>query len=300
MPVMPRRWTDLLAVLTLATLWGLNWPAVRVSLFAFPPWTFRAIGMGSGALFLFFMARLFGQRLLLKRSEMLPVFAAGFFTITAFNLLLAFAQLAAPTSRAVIVTITLPIWTVILARIFLGEQLNRQRVIGLGFGIAGLMSLGWPLIVEGTFSFGLFLALLAGISWAFGTIVIKRFPTSAPPMSIAGWQLAAGALASAAGMLIFEPWVLSQGLPMQNFQPRIWVALTYHIVFSQGFAYLMWYRMLARLPAGTVSLSTLMVPAIGVFSSVIFLGETPSLADFIGLALMTAAACAVALPQRRG
>jgi drug/metabolite transporter (DMT)-like permease len=42
-----------------------------------------------------------------------------------------------------------------------------------------------------------------------------------------------------------------------------------------------------------------MVPAIGVVSSVLFLGETPTLADFAGLALMTAAAGAVMAPTRR-
>lgn len=299
MPAIPRRWLDQLAIIALAFFWGLNWPAVRIALFEFPPWTFRAFGMAAGALFLFCVAKLCGHRLRLSRSELFPVFVAGFLTITAFNLLLAFAQLNAPTSRAVIVTFTLPLWTVILARILLGERLNKRRWLGLGFGIAGLLSLGWPLIMAGAFSFGLFLALLAGISWALGTIVIKRFPVAAPPMSIAGWQLAGGAFVSTIGMLVFEPWILTEGLRWSEFKAEIWVALTHHIVFSQALAYLIWYQLLTRLPAGTVSLSTLMVPAIGVVSSVIFLGETPSMPDFIGLGLMTAAAGAVMLPSRR-
>lgn len=296
MRILPQNTLDQLAIIALAFLWGLNWPAVRVALFEFPPWTFRAVGMTAGALFLLIVAQLCGQRLRLSRSELLPVLIAGFFTITAFNLLLAFAQLTAPTSRAVIVTFTLPIWTVILARILLGEHLNRRRWLGLSFGIAGLIALGWPLIMAGTFSFGLFLALLAGISWALGTIIIKKFPVSAPPMTIAGWQLAGGAVVSAIGMLIFEPWILNEGLRLSTFKSEIWVALSYHIVFSQALAYLIWYQLLTRLPAGTVSLSTLMVPAIGVISSIIFLGETPTLPDYIGLILMTAAAGAVMLP----
>ena len=300
MAAMPRRGLDLLAILALALFWGLNWPAVRTALFELPPWTLRTLGLGAGALFLFGVAGLRGQRLLLRRSEIAPVLVAGFFTVTAFNLLLAFAQLAAPTSRAVIVTYTLPVWTVIFAWLFLGERLDRRRWFGLGFGIAGLTALGWPLVREGSFSVGLFLALLAGMGWALGTIVMKRFPVSTPPMSLAAWQLAAGSLVAAAGMAVFEPQVLERGVAWGALRYETWIALFHHIVFSQALAYLIWYRLLMRLPAGTVSLSTLMVPAIGVFSSVLLLGETPTLADFLGLALMTAAAAAVMLPARPG
>lgn len=295
----PRRGLDQLAILALALFWGLNWPAVRTVLFELPPWTFRAIGLGAGALFLLGVAFLRGQHLRLPRSQILPVLAAGFLTITAFNLLLAFAQLIAPTSRAVIVTFTLPVWTVIFARIFLGERLDKRRWTGLCLGGAGLVSLGWPLIMAGTFSVGLLLALLAGMSWALGTIVTKRFPVTAPSMSVAAWQLAAGAAVSAIGMVVFEPQVLVEGIAWTSLRARTWVALFHHIVFSQALAYLIWYQLLQRLPAGTVSLSTLMVPAIGVVSSILVLGETPTLADYLGLALMTAAAGVVMLPARR-
>jgi drug/metabolite transporter (DMT)-like permease len=228
-----------------------------------------------------------------------PVLVAGFFTVTAFNLLLAFAQLAAPTSRAVIVTFTMPIWAVIFAWIFLGERLDRRRWLGLGFGIAGLVALGWPLVSAGSFSVGLLLALLAGMGWALGTIVMKRFPVATPPMTLTAWQLAGGSLVAAIGMAVFEPQVLATGIAWGEFRPETWIALFHHIVFSQSLAYMIWYRLLSRLPAGTLSLSTLMVPAIGVVSSVLFLGETPTAADFAGLALMTLAAGAVMMPTRR-
>jgi len=290
---------DLLAIVALALFWGLNWPAVRTVLFELPPWTFRAVGLGAGALFLFAFATLRGHRLTLRREEVAPVLVAGFFTVTAFNLLLAFAQLAAPTSRAVIVTFTMPIWAVIFAWIFLGERLDRRRWLGLGFGIAGLVALGWPLVSAGSFSVGLLLALLAGMGWALGTIVMKRFPVATPPMTLTAWQLAGGSFVAAIGMAVFEPQVLATGIAWSEFRPETWIALFHHIVFSQSLAYMIWYRLLSRLPAGTLSLSTLMVPAIGVVSSVLFLGETPTAADFAGLALMTLAAGAVMMPTRR-
>lgn len=296
---MDRRGLDLLAMAALALFWGLNWPAVRLVLHELGPWTMRSLGMGAGAGFLLVLAWLQQGRALPRPGEWTVILVTGLFSITLFNLLLAFAQLMAPTSRAVIVTYTQPIWTVIFARLMLGERLDRRRAAGLGFGTLGLVALGWPLIGAGTFSLGLVLALLAGMSWALGTVLTKRFPVTTPPVTVAAWQLVGGAAAAFAGMVLFEPETLTQGIDWAGLKTITWLALAHHILLSQAVAYALWYGLLARMPAGTVSLSMLVVPAIGVVSSVLILGESPTLTDLAGLALMTAAAGAVNLPARR-
>lgn len=164
-----------IAILLIALCWGLNWPAVRTALEEIPPWTLLVIGMGAGAAVLFLFATIRGQRRLMKRQEWLPVLTVGFLSITAFNLLLSFAQLAAPTSRAVIVTFAMPIWTVIFARWILGEKLDCRRWLSVSLGAAGLICLGVPLIASGAFGYGIVLALLAGMSWALGTGAMREF-----------------------------------------------------------------------------------------------------------------------------
>lgn len=290
---MPKRGLEPVAILLLALFWGLNWPAIRTALHEISPWMLRVIGMGAGALFLFCYAVVTGQRGRLARQDWLPVLAGGFLSITAFNLLLSFAQLAGPTSRAVIVTFAMPIWTVLFARWFLGERLDRRRWLGLGFGALGLGCLGWPLLAGGTLGLGVALSLLAGMSWALGTVVMKRFPVSARPVTITAVQLAAGALVALLGVVVFEPQVLRAEAGWQDLQLRTWIALGHHILLSQSLAYLLWYWLLARIPAGTASLTLLLVPAIGVASSMALLGERPTLTDALGLALITAAATSV-------
>ena len=51
--------------LFLALAWGLNWPAVKISLSALAPFTLRAVGLGSGALLLLLL-------LLWQRKPLLP------------------------------------------------------------------------------------------------------------------------------------------------------------------------------------------------------------------------------------
>jgi drug/metabolite transporter (DMT)-like permease len=284
-----------LVVPLLAILWGFNWPAVRVVLDEVPPWTLRALGLSLGGVVLLLVAQARGHALAVPRHHWPRLLLAGALSITIFNILLAFAQLSASTSRAAIVTFTMPLWAVLFAKPILGERPNRAQIIGLAFGAAGLVSLGWPLLVSGSWSVGLLYALLAGMSWALGTVVIKRAPVSASPPVFTGWQLVAGGACAGVGMLLFE------GLPTPRLpSPRVLVALSYHVLLSQALANMMWFAAVARLPAGIASVGTLMTPAVGVFGAVLILGERPTLSDWLGLALMIAAAAAVVpLAQRR-
>lgn len=282
------------AVPLLALLWGFNWPAVKLALGEMKPWTFRASGMAVGGACLIAVAMMRGQSLSVKRSQWVPLLSAGFLSVGTFNILLAFAQLSASTSRAAIITFTMPIWTALLARFLLGEPLDARRRLGIGLGVAGLAALGWPLIQAGAVSIGLFYALAAGICWALGTILTKRFPVDAPPITVAAWQLMVGAACAAIGMLAFETVTVPT-----SFQ---WVtvgAFLYHVLFSLAIAYVLWFSVLARLPAGIASLGTLMVPAVGVMGAMLLLGEKPTLTDFAGLVLVIGAAAAVLMPARR-
>ncbi|MGO4666290.1 DMT family transporter [Bosea sp. 2YAB26] len=285
---------SLLLVPLLGLLWGFNWPAVRIALTEIAPWTLRAGGMSFAGLALVAIGLARGQSLAVPRGQWLRLAIAGFLSIAAFNVLLAFAQLAAPTSRAAILTFTMPIWATLLARFVLAEPFDRRRLLGLGLGAAGLLCLGLPLLASGSFSIGLLYALIASVSWALGTIVTKRWPVSAPALTIAAWQLLIGGVVAGIGMLVFE------GLPVPKMlEARTFAALTFHILGAQALAYFLWFTVIARLPAGIASLGTLMVPAVGVLGSVLLLGERPTPSDWLGLVLVVAASGTIMLPQRR-
>lgn len=294
MPSAPAR--SLLLVPLLGLLWGLNWPAVRISLTEIAPWTLRAGGMSFAGLALVAVALWRGVSLDVPKAHWPRLVVAGILSIAAFNVLLAFAQLMGPTSRAAILTFTMPVWATLMAGPALGERLDRPRLLGLGLGIAGLACLGLPLIRAGQLSPGLALALLASVSWALGTIVTKRWPVAAPTLTIAAWQLLIGGLAAGIGMLVFE------GLPVPKaLSSPVAAALAFHILGAQALAYFLWFTVIARLPAGIASLGTLMVPAVGALGSVILLGERPAASDWLGLVLVVAASGAILVaPKRTG
>jgi len=277
----------------LGLLWGFNWPAVRIALDEIAPWTLRAAGMLCAGLLLVALALASGRRMRVPRHHWFRLFLTGILSIAAFNVLLAFAQLMAPTSRIAIVTFTMPLWAAVFASVLLKERLDGGRLLGLALGLTGLAALGWPLILAGELSFGLLLALLAGISWAAGTVLLKRFPIDAPAMTIAAWQLLLGGLCAAVGMLLFEG-----PPPLRPLEGGTLLAFAYHVFLAQALAYFLWFEVLPRLPAAAASMGTLMVPAVGVLGSMILLGETLALSDWLGLLLVVGAGSTILLRPR--
>jgi drug/metabolite transporter (DMT)-like permease len=276
-------------VLLLALAWGLNWIAAAVALREISPWSLRVAGSGIGAVTLFATAIVTGHKLKVPRGEHLHVMIAGFFNVAAFQILSGFAQLSGATSRAIIITYSMPIWTVMLSTLVLGEKLNRIRIIASGLCVAGLTILLWPLFEGGVPSF-VFYSLGCALSWCVATVYIKWVKIKIEPLANAAWQLLFGLLFIVAGMLVFE------GLP------HLWpvnndtvLALLFIGLFGVGLAHFLWWSIVGRLPAITASLGSLLVPVIGVSASAMFLGERLTIPDIVGFVMIFSAAAIVLL-----
>src|SRR5450830_580331 len=196
-------------LLILGVVWGLNWPAVKVSLSGVSPWTLRTIGLGAAACTLFVLALVRGRSLRIAAGrDRKHIVMTGLLNIALFNILLTFAQLGAATSRVAIITYSMPLWATLFARIVLGEKLDRVRGMGLALGAGGLAVLIAPLLGGGLHGlpWGILYALAAALTWAAGTVYMKWAKIGAEPLAIAAWQLLIGALVALSGLLSFEGW----------------------------------------------------------------------------------------------
>ena len=280
-----------LLVLLLAFAWGFNWIAAAVALREVPPWSLRFVGTGIGALALLIAVPLSGRKLAVSGAQFKHIAIAGFFNVAFFNICSAFAQLNGATSRVVIITYSMPIWTTALSCLLLGEQLNRVRIVALTLCIAGLGILVEPLFAAGL-PLGVFLALGSAFGWTIATVYVKWAKLNVDPLTNAAWQLTFGTALIAIGMFVFDGY------------PRVWpigieyaIAILFIGLFGVGLAHFLWWTIIARLPATTAALGSLLVPVIGVVGSAVILGERPTLTDIVGFALIFAAAACVLLQK---
>lgn len=266
-----------------ALFWGFNWPAVKIVLAAASPWTLRAAGLAGGAALLLGFAKMSGQSLDVPRKDWATIAVAGVLGVAAFNVFAVFAQLSMPTSRAAILTFTMPLWVALFSWMFLGEKLDRLRASSLALGALGLGILSmpfWPVIEAGGVPFGLVYVLGAAITWATGTVILKRWPVDAAPLALTAWQVTIAAVACTIGMVAFETPYLDLG------RMEVAAAFAYHIALPQAVAYVLWFGLVGRVPASTAALGTLLIPIFGVFGAVLLLDDLPTPLDLAGLGLI--------------
>lgn len=281
--------TAKLLVVLLAFAWGLNWIAAAVALREVSPWSLRFAGSAIGAATLFAAAFLTGHNLRVPRGEHIHVMVAGLFNVAGFQLFSGFAQLSGETSRAIIITYSMPIWTVVLGRLMLGERLDGIRKLAFSLCVAGLAILVWPLF-SGGFPPSVYYALGCALTWAFATVYIKWARVKIEPLANAAWQLLFGFFFVAAGSFAVEGYPHLWPLQRDTVLSILFVGL-----FGVGLAHFLWWTIVGRLPAVTASIGALLVPVIGVTASAIFLGERPTVPDIVGFVLIFAAAACVLL-----
>jgi drug/metabolite transporter (DMT)-like permease len=278
-----------LLVVALAFSWGLNWIAIAFALREVGPWSLRFVSTGIGAVALMIAVRLSGRTLKMPPGAFKHIALAGFFNVAVFNICAAFSQLSGATSRTIMVTYSMPIWTAVGAWLVLGERLDRTRLLALVLCACGLTILLWPLFAAGVPRGALF-ALGSALGLAIATIYLKWVDIGIDPLVNAAWQLAIGTTVIMIGMLATD------GLP------DIWPIGTLTIVsilfiglFGTALGHFLWWTIVNKLPAATAALGSLLVPVVGIGGSTILLGERPTANDLIGFALIFAAAACVLL-----
>lgn len=283
-------------VLCIGLLWGGNWPAVKTILHELPPFAVRSLGFGSGATLLLGWALMRGISLRVRVVELPWLVVASGLNILVFSVATAFAQLMIPTSQAAIITFTMPVWATLLALVVLKERPGPRQWIGLGLGLSGLAVLLGPEALQATGGeiYGPLLALLAAVSWAMGTVVMKRRGVwLSPILVVTGWQYAIAAVP----MIVMT--LLTETPPMMaDWQISTWLGLGYHVIFSICIAQMLWFAIIKRVTVGQAAVATLVTPVVGVIGSVLLLGDTLNLRVGLALCLVLASVGCVMTGKR--
>jgi drug/metabolite transporter (DMT)-like permease len=286
--------TARLMLVLLSICWGVTWPCNRIALDELPPFSMRVGTCFLGALVVFAAAMAQRRKLGLPAGRArIHVAIAGTLNIAGFQLLTALGQIGTTTSRVIILGYSMPIWACLLAWPILGERINLTRVIALILCAAGIAVLVSPLAGAGIPPSILF-AVAAGVSWAAGTVYLKWAKIEGDPVAIAGWQIATSLVVLLAATPLFE------GLHLWPMQWRTILALGFAGMVGSGLCYFLWFEIVRRLPTAMASLGVLCSPIIGIAASAIALGERPTFTDYIGCALiLAAAACVLIVPAER-
>lgn len=282
----------LLALLLLALLWGYNWVVMKIAIADAPPFIFATLRNLGGAL------SLLGVLLLWRQ----PIRPQALWGCVLFGLLqsggsiglITWALVRGGAGKTAILTYTMAFWTILFAWIFLGERLRGRQWFAVGLALIGLVFILMPFNLTSGLESKV-LAVLAGVFWAAGSIVLKKLNQRQPVelLSFTAWQMLFGSLPLwLVSMLLVEP-------------PIHWTgsfvgALIYNAIPGSAIAWLLWLYALKNLPAGIAGLGGLITPVVGVLAASWQLGERPEPLETVGmgLILVALALATLAIPKQ--
>ena len=261
--------------------WGLNWPVMKHLLTELPPLSARGWSGLTGAIALAAVALARRESLAVPRALRTRLVLISLLTITTWTSLIALSLLWLRASEAAVIAASMPVWVSLLALAFLHEPFSLLRALALAVAMTGLAILfgadGFDASVDKLP--GAALAITATVAVALGTVLTKRFPFKMPAISIATWQIAIGCVpVMLAGVLLEQPNFAA--LSLQG-----WLLMAYMTFVQFCICYACWFAALARLPASTASIGTLLIPVVGVVASAAALGEPLGLRELLALTL---------------
>lgn len=286
-------WSTRGAFLLLVLVWGLNYPFVNLGLeFASPLWlaTLRA-GLGAlTTLAVVTAQRSWGTLGPAGRRDALLLGLPN--TAVFFGLWFWAAQSVTPGIAAVMIY-TFPLWVAVLSLPVLGYHLAAVQWGSVAVGFVGVALISQVGIAGKTVvSLPAASALLAAaVAWALGTVVFQRRFQRTEMMEANAYQLVGGTVGLIVATAILAP------LPVPVASTDLFASLVWIGILGTALAYVIWFTLLGRTPAATLSAYLFLVPVVALAASAVFFGERLTLLQLVGVALVLASIFGIARAQ---
>ncbi|MCP4472665.1 MAG: DMT family transporter [Gammaproteobacteria bacterium] len=279
-------------LITLSILWGGSFFFIEVVVTELPPLTIVLSRVGLAAVALWIFAASTGLRPPTNAGIWLAFLVMGMINNVIPFSLLVWGQTHMASSLASILNATTPLFTVVVAGVFLtDERLTVAKLTGVAFGLAGVILMIGPEALGG-FSHNVLaqLAVLGtAVSYAFASVYGRRFET----MGLHPVILAAGQVT--ASSLILLPVVFYFDQPQHLALPTVSAiaAILALGIFSTALAYVLYFRILATAGATNLMLVTFLVPVSAILLGSLVLGEVLQPVHLAGMALISGGLIAI-------
>ncbi|MEU7379998.1 MULTISPECIES: EamA family transporter [unclassified Streptomyces] len=266
----------LLAVLV-AAVWGVNFTVIEVGLGHFPPLLFSALRFLAAAVPAVFLV---GRPKVAWKWIVAVGLVLG---VAKFGLLFVGMDAGMPAGLSSLVLQIQAVFTALFAFLALGERPPGVRVLGMAVALAGI---GVAAVDEGTAGpVGAFaLVVAAAACWGVSNVLTRK---AAPPdaLNFMVWVSTVPVLPLLGLSLLLEgpsrDLAALRALDWQGAGTVLYVAW-----ITTVFGFGAWGLLLRRHPASTVAPFSLLVPAFGMSSAALFLGESVSPLRWCAAALL--------------
>ena len=278
MPAFLIRFLPPLALILLSITWGYTWVLAKEALSYAPPFAFVAERCAGGALALFMIAKLLGKPL--KLVAPVSTIAIGLAQVTGFMAFQTWALVEGGPGKTAVLIFTMPIWTLLIAWPVLNERIRGAQWLAASSTLTGLVLIIEPWNMH-TSLLSKVLGLAAALSWAIGTILVKRLRAreKVDLLALTTWQMLIGSVP----LVLLALFVPEHATHWSSAYIEI---LVFMAVVSTALCWWLWITILDRVPAWEASLSVLGTPVVAIISSRLILKEEFSFSELTGTVLI--------------
>jgi len=209
----------------------------------------------------------------------------SFLGVTVFNTLIYVAGHTTTAINLSLISITFPVFIVILSRVFYKEAITIYKTIGILlvlFGVVLLITKGeLSKLLNLSFAIGDIWMLLAAIIFALYSILLRKKPTE---LSVSGFQLSTFIL-GLAFLFPFFIWETLNSPPIQ-YESKTIFSILYVGIFASLTAYILWNKAIVNIGATNAGMIYYTLPIFSGFLAYLFLDETIGINHLYSLLLI--------------
>ncbi|MDX1514302.1 MAG: DMT family transporter [Gammaproteobacteria bacterium] len=277
--------TEWLLLASLSFLWGGSFFFVELALTDFGPLTVVSARVALAAVTLWLVILAAGLAVPRAPATWLAFLCMGLLNNVVPFSLIVWAQTEITGSLASILNATTPLFALIVAHLLTrDEKLTGARLSGVLAGFAGVVVIIGPeaLAGAGRNLLAQIAVLCAALSYSLAGVFGRRFRSTPALVTAAGQVTCSSLLIAPFALVIEQPWTLASP------SPAAVCALIAVAILSTALAYVLYFRILATAGATNLLLVTFLIPVTALLLGVPILGETVSLSDLAGMALIAA------------
>ena len=272
---------SLVLSLVVGVLWGSSFLAIDVGLAYFPPLLFAGLRYAVVGVVVLGIAVILVQRWYPRSLvELGCILIAGAFMIAGHHAFLYLGlEHVSPAVAAIVVSLSPALTAVIASAMLPDSDLTGIQVLGLLVGLAGVVVISDISVntVANTNVLGLGLALLAALSFAFGSVATRPFRTDLSTVALQGWAMVFGA-----GLLGVTGYATGESAGTIVWTPLSIASLAFLVVGPGIIAFSLYFSLLDRIGPTESNLIVYLEPAVATLLSWLVLGEMIESTTIVG------------------